>query len=107
MATYYSTQYAAQAVGIVSAIRGAMKASKAVTSPLGVSEPTPSIEAPTMSVGSIPPSFNTVGASGTNQLADAIGGQSQIPVQAFVVSGQVTTAQELDRNIIDDASIGG
>ena len=98
--------YAAQAVGIVSAIRGAMKASKAVTSPLGVSEPTPSIEAPTMSVGSIPPSFNTVGASGTNQLADAIGGQSQIPVQAFVVSGQVTTAQELDRNIIEDATIG-
>ena len=98
--------YAAQAVGIVSAIRGAMKASKAVTSPLGVSEPTPSIEAPTMSVGSIPPSFNTVGASGTNQLADAIGGQSQQPVQAFVVSSSVTTAQELDRNIIDDATIG-
>lgn len=55
---------------------------------------------------SIPPAFNTVGASGTNQLADAIGGQSQQPVQAFVVSSSVTTAQELDRNIIDDATIG-
>ena len=55
---------------------------------------------------SIPPAFNVVGASGTNQLADAIGGQTQQPVQAFVVSSEVTTAQELDRNIIDDASIG-
>jgi len=54
----------------------------------------------------LPPAFNTVGASGTNQLADAIGGQSQQPVQAFVVSSSVTTAQELDRNIIDDATIG-
>tara|TARA_B110000259_G_scaffold154550_1_gene175267 strand:+ start:776 stop:2818 length:2043 start_codon:yes stop_codon:yes gene_type:complete len=60
----------------------------------------------TPSIPSIPPSFNTVGASGTNQLADAIGGQSQQPVQAFVVSSSVTTAQELDRNIIDDATIG-
>jgi hypothetical protein len=56
---------------------------------------------------STPPAFNIVGQSGTNQLASAIGGQSQIPIQAFVVSGQVTSAQELDRNIIEDASIGG
>ena len=55
---------------------------------------------------SIPPAFNVVGASGTNQLADAIGGQTQQPIQAFVVSSEVTSAQELDRNIIDDASIG-
>ena len=98
--------YAAQAVGIISAIRGAMKASKAATSQLGVSQSSPNIEAPSGSAGSIPPAFNTVGASGTNQLADAIGGQSQQPVQAFVVSSSVTTAQELDRNIIDDATIG-
>ena len=56
---------------------------------------------------SAPPAFNIVGSSGTNQLADAIGGQSQQPIQAYVVSGEVTTAQELDRNIINDASIGG
>ena len=99
--------YAAQAVGIISAIKGAMKASKSATSQLGVTSPAPNIEAPTGSVGSIPPAFNIVGASGTNQLADAIGGQSQQPVQAFVVSSEVTTSQELDRNIIDEASIGG
>ena len=54
----------------------------------------------------IPPAFNIVGQSDTNQLADAIGGQTQQPIQAFVVSSEVTTAQELDRNIIDGASIG-
>lgn len=52
-----------------------------------------------------PPAFNVVGASGETQLADAIGGQTQIPARAFVVSNDVTTAQELDRNIIEGASI--
>ena len=65
-------------------------------------EPTTSIPAATMS--SVPPQFSTVGASGTNQLANLLGNQP--PVQAFVVSGDVTTAQELDRNIISSASIG-
>jgi hypothetical protein len=30
----------------------------------------------------------------------------QNPIQAYVVSGAVTTAQSLDRNIIQNASIG-
>jgi hypothetical protein len=58
------------------------------------------------STPSIPPAFNIVGASGTNQLAEAIGGQAQQPVKAFVVSNDVSTAQELDRNIVEGASIG-
>ena len=53
-----------------------------------------------------PPSFNVVGSSGTNQLASAIGGQTQQPLKAFVVSNDVTTSQELERNIISNASIG-
>ena len=55
---------------------------------------------------SLPPAFNVVGASDTNQLAEAIGSQSQQPVQAYVVSNDVTTAQEMDRNIVKGASIG-
>jgi chromosome segregation ATPase len=50
------------------------------------------------------PQFNVVGASGVNQLASTLG--SQQPVQAFVVANQVTTQQSLDRNIINNASIG-
>ena len=54
---------------------------------------------------STPPAFNIVGASGETQLADAIGSQTQRPSRAYVVSNDVTTAQELDRNIIEGASI--
>jgi hypothetical protein len=53
-----------------------------------------------------PPAFNIVGASGTNQLANVIGGQSQAPVQAFVVASEVTNAQALERNTIEGATIG-
>ena len=58
------------------------------------------------SVPSLPPAFNIVGSSGTNQLADAIGGQSQQPIQAFVVASEVTSAQALERNTIEGATIG-
>ena len=53
---------------------------------------------------SLPPQFDTIGASGTNQLADLLGNQP--PPRAFVVSGDVSTAQELDRNIVTSASLG-
>ena len=53
-----------------------------------------------------PPEFNTVGASGTNQLADAIGGQNKQPIKTYVVAGDVTTAQGLERNTIKGATIG-
>ena len=56
--------------------------------------------------GSQLPAFNIVGSSGTNQLADAIAGQQQQPIKAFVTSQDVTTAQSLERNIVDGATIG-
>jgi hypothetical protein len=93
--------YAAQAVGIFSAIRSATSKAK-VAAPSQPNIPESSV--PTVS--SLPPAFNVVGASGTNQLAEAIGGQSQQPIQAYVVSNDVTTAQEMDRNIVKGASIG-
>ena len=52
-----------------------------------------------------PPDFNIIGSTGTNQLADAIGGTNQQPIRAYVVSSEVTSAQELDRNIEESASI--
>lgn len=51
------------------------------------------------------PEFNTVGATGINQLLETIQGQQRQPVKAYVVSGDVTTAQSLDRNIITEAGI--
>jgi hypothetical protein len=50
------------------------------------------------------PTFNVVGNSGVNQIAQTLG--SQQPVQAYVVANNVTTAQALDRNIIQNASMG-
>jgi hypothetical protein len=44
------------------------------------------------------PNFNVVGASGVSQT------ESLAPVKAYVVSGEVTTAQALDRNRINNAT---
>lgn len=50
------------------------------------------------------PQFNVVGNSGVNQIAQTLGAQQ--PVQAYVVANQVTTQQALDRNIVQNASLG-
>jgi hypothetical protein len=47
------------------------------------------------------PSFNVVGNSGINQLAQI----QQQPIQAYVVSSEVTSAQSLDRNRIKNATL--
>ncbi len=52
------------------------------------------------------PSFNIVGATETSQLAEAVGSQTQQPVQAYVVANDVTTAQSLENNIVEGATIG-
>jgi len=51
--------------------------------------------------GTIAPQFNVVGDSGINQLAQL----QQQPVQAYVVSGEVTSAQALDRNRVKNATL--
>lgn len=51
--------------------------------------------------------FNLVGSTGTNQLAEAVGAQFQEPIQAYVVSSQITSQQELDLQIETGASLGG
>ena len=50
------------------------------------------------------PSFNIVGRSNNNQLLNAIQSQFDKPLKAYVVSGEVTNQQELDRNISSGAS---
>jgi hypothetical protein len=54
---------------------------------------------------STPPAFNIVGAGAGNQLAETIAGQNERPIKAFVTSQDVTTAQSLERNIVEGASI--
>jgi len=51
------------------------------------------------------PDFNIVGASQTNQIAAAIQSVERKPLKAYVVSKDVSSAQEMDRNIVQTASI--
>ncbi len=50
--------------------------------------------------------FNLVGSTGENQLAQGIAGQLGNPVQAYVVSSQMTSQQQLDNAIQTSATIG-
>ena len=50
------------------------------------------------------PSFNVVGTSGVNQLAQTLG-NDETPIRAYVVGGDVTSQQEFDRNVIETSSI--
>ena len=52
-----------------------------------------------------PPSFNVVGSSETSVLSDSVASQTKEPVQAYVVSNDVTSAQSLERGIVDGATI--
>jgi hypothetical protein len=77
-------------------------ATKDPAPPSGLGRSSGDISTPTPSA----PSFNIVGSDPQTQLAEAIGQQAQKPVKAFVVAGDVSTAQSLDRNIIQESSLG-
>tara|TARA_R110000765_G_C18925458_1_gene606321 strand:+ start:90 stop:1943 length:1854 start_codon:yes stop_codon:yes gene_type:complete len=57
--------------------------------------------------GSAPtaPSFNLIEGTADNQINESINLGNQEPIQAFVVSGDVTTAQNLDKNIITESGL--
>ena len=92
--------FAIQAAGIIMSIKSAVNAAKGSASKMGGGGAGGGASAPA------PPSFNVVGAAPENQLAETISGQQEKPIKAFVVSGDVSTAQSLDRNIVEGASIG-
>ena len=96
-------------IGIISTVKAAINATKQVTSqvgaPTGGGGDIASPQAAISGVAALPPDMTSVGASGSNQLADVISQQNQQPIQTFVVASDVTTAQSLDRNIIDGATL--
>lgn len=93
------------ASGIVQILANVMKAKQALSSAETGGGGSSSTSAPTIpTIPLAPPSANIVGDTGVNQIAQTLG--SQQPIQAFVVANQVTTAQSLDRNIINSASLG-
>ena len=88
--------YAATAAAIFMSIKSAVSKTKT-----GVSVPAPSTSVGGGGATPRMPSFNMVGGSTGNQIAE----MNQAPVKAFVVSGEVTTAQQLERNAVSEASI--
>lgn len=97
---FYATQ--------VAAVLSAAAQAKNVLSRAKGPQP-PSVSPPSIGGGGAatsptqPPSFNVVGQSGFNQVAGALGQQQ--PVQAYVVAGNVTTAQQLQNNTIQQATL--
>jgi hypothetical protein len=102
--------YIAKAVNVAAILSTGFKAVKAITSVKvpggggGGGGATPSMSASGGGGAPAAPSFNVVGNSGINQVAQTLGAQQ--PVQAYVVASNVTTQQALDRNIVRNASIG-
>lgn len=107
------------AIPIVGPALGAIAAAAAVTAGMAnvkkiLSTKTPSGGGGSPSLGitgsatpsSQPAAFNVVGASSQNQLAETIAGAENKPVKAYVVSNEVSSAQALDRNIVESASLG-
>lgn len=96
--------------GVAAAAMGAMQIAAIAKTKFqgsgGGGDESPSPQAPSgagAGGGAITPSFNVVGnAQATNPLA-GLGNQ---PIQAYVVSGEVTTAQSLDRNRVNYATFG-
>jgi len=92
-------QYAALAATTFAAIRNINAAQ-----PTGGGSPPAAVTSP--SAPSQPPQFNIVGQGGVNQLAQSIGGQFNQPIRAYVVGGDVTTSQQLQRQRVRTATFG-
>ena len=76
---------------------------------INAAEPGSATAAPSTTPPTAPsaaPSFNVVGTSGINQLAQSIGQKNTQPIRAYVVGGDVTTSQELERKRIKTATFG-
>jgi len=72
----------------------------------GVGGSAPSASSITAPVQAAAPQFNVVGTSDTNQLATSVANQTQQPVQAFVVSTEISSQMALDRAKESTASFG-
>jgi hypothetical protein len=94
----------ASAAGILASGMSTVKQITAVKKPEGVKGGGggATVAAPAVAA----PAFNIVGGSGTNQIADAIAESTKKPQRAYVVSGDVSTAQELERKTVKGASLG-
>ena len=93
----------ATGASVLSAVKSAVSSTKSAAAQVGAGGGTSTAPATPITPAPSPPAFNVVGQGGASQLAEAIGGQA--PTRAYVVSNDVTTAQGLERNIVEGATI--
>jgi hypothetical protein len=98
--------YAAQAVAIISSVKAAVGKTKQAAASAGASDGGGSVGIDVPQVQTAAPSFNIVGSAPENQLAQTISAQTGKPIRTYVVAGDVTTAQGLERNIVEESSLG-
>ena len=117
VSTYLSAQKAYESqfkplATVDSPIRATLAAAVAVASGLAnvkailATNPAGQLSAGSSGANVTAPSFNVVGASATNQLAQTVAGQINEPLRAYVVGSDISDQQELDRSIISTAGIG-
>lgn len=98
--------YALQAVGIVKAIKGAVGGVKKEAAKVGAGGGGDTNVGTPQATSSSAPAFNMIAGSQQNQIADAMAQSNAQPFRAYVVSNDVTSSQELERNAVTGSSIG-
>lgn len=96
-----------QGISIISSVKKAVSKTKAKAGAISASAPSiPSLSGVGGGASPRVPEFNILGGNATNQLAGLLAEDSQKPVKAYVVSNEVSSAQSLDRNIVESATLG-
>jgi hypothetical protein len=119
ISTYLSAQQAYQSqssIPVVGPYLGAAAAAAAVLSGLANVKAIYAVKVPGQGGGgggssgsgvpATPPAFNVIGNSPENQLNQSLIERNNEPVKAFVTEGEVSSAQEMERNKVSDSSFG-
>ena len=97
-----SVAFALTIGGLIASIIAARKQAQSAISQLGA----PSAGGSVGGLGVEAPDFNVVGASPESQLAQSVSQQQTQPLRAFVVNKDIKDAEELDRTIDFNRSLG-
>ena len=94
-----------QGISIISSVKKAVAKTKAAGAGSATAPTIPAAGARGASEA-LEPAFNVIGSSSSTQIADALGAANDRPIKTYVTSNDVTSAQSMERNIVDNATIG-
>ena len=94
-----------QGISIISSVKKAVAKTKAAGTGSAATPSVPAVGGSSASEA-LEPAFNVVGASGSNQIAEALGASNDRPIKTYVTATDVSSAQSMERNIVEGATIG-